>query len=168
MGPQFNTLLGGCSSAALSACLGGLARWTRRLLGKEGAHGRSFPRSKGGRARTGRTPTGGLGSISSTAFLSRGVTQSWLGGLQDSFRPWCSPRHLLCCPPFDAGGPIQCSHVAPFDAGDPIQCSRPASPAPHHVLSTQHTSIQYYIRPTGNGPRSGGNRCCRTTSRVGH
>ena len=79
MGPQFNTLLGGCSSAALSACLGGLARWTRRLVGREGAHGRSFPRSKGGRARTGRTPTGGLGSMSSTASLSRRVTQTWLG-----------------------------------------------------------------------------------------
>ena len=154
VGPQLNTLLGGCSSAALSACLGGLAMWARRLpclgglppwarrvLGEGGdKKGRGKrERSKGGRARTGGTPTGGLGSI--TAFLSRGVTQSWLGGLQDSFRPWCSPRHLLCCPPFDAGDPIQCLHVAPFDAGDSIQCSRPASPAPHHFLSTQHTSI---------------------------
>ena len=56
--------------------------WAQQTKGEEG-------REKEGREE-GRDlvglQQGGLGlSLSSTAFLSRGVTQSWLGGLQDSF-----------------------------------------------------------------------------------
>ena len=48
-----------------------------------------------------------------------------------------------------SGGAAVCLHnihVAPLDAGDPIQ---------------------YYITPTGNDPRRGGNRSCPIVSRIG-
>ena len=104
--------------AFFSAGFGWVRHWAQQTKREEG---REKEAREEGRELVG-LQQGGLG-LSSTASLSRGVTRTWLGGLQDSFRFWCSLRHLLHVP---GGGASEGTHITLC----PI-CGSSAPPACH-------------------------------------